>query len=107
MGFFSFLKYTSIIFAAHIANSCGAPFENRWYRRGYGLEEGGKRVRFAGGARNISRLQISPVRTTEKNVNDVSNALDETRTWCTNTDMVPPSGIYCEDGGDMFLRNAG
>jgi hypothetical protein len=28
MGFFSFLKYTSIIFAAHLATSCGAPFEN-------------------------------------------------------------------------------
>jgi hypothetical protein len=28
MGFFSFLKYTFIIFAAHLATSCGAPFEN-------------------------------------------------------------------------------
>jgi hypothetical protein len=31
MGFFSFLKYTFIIFAEHIATSCGAPFENHWY----------------------------------------------------------------------------
>jgi hypothetical protein len=30
MGLFSFLKYTFIIFAAHLAISCGAPFENRW-----------------------------------------------------------------------------
>jgi hypothetical protein len=30
MGFFSFLKYTFIIFAAHLATSCGAPFENHW-----------------------------------------------------------------------------
>jgi hypothetical protein len=28
MGFSSFLKYTFIIFAAHLATSCGAPFEN-------------------------------------------------------------------------------
>jgi hypothetical protein len=28
MGFFSFLKYTFIIFAADLATSCGAPFEN-------------------------------------------------------------------------------
>jgi hypothetical protein len=28
MGLFSFLKYTIIIFAAHLATSCGAPFEN-------------------------------------------------------------------------------
>jgi hypothetical protein len=28
MGFFSFLKYAFIIFAAHLATSCGAPFEN-------------------------------------------------------------------------------
>jgi hypothetical protein len=27
MGFFSFLKYTFIIFAAHLATSYGAPFE--------------------------------------------------------------------------------
>jgi hypothetical protein len=32
MGFFSFLKYTFIIFAAHLATSCGAPFENHWSR---------------------------------------------------------------------------
>jgi hypothetical protein len=31
MGFFSFLKYTFIIFAAHLATSCGAPVENRCY----------------------------------------------------------------------------
>jgi hypothetical protein len=31
MGFFSFLKCTFIIFAAHTATSCGAPFENHWY----------------------------------------------------------------------------
>jgi hypothetical protein len=30
MGFFSFLKYTFIIFTAHLATSCGAPFENHW-----------------------------------------------------------------------------
>jgi hypothetical protein len=28
MGFFSFIKYTFIIFAAHVATSCGSPFEN-------------------------------------------------------------------------------
>jgi hypothetical protein len=28
MGFFSFLKYTFIIFTAHLAISCGAAFEN-------------------------------------------------------------------------------
>jgi hypothetical protein len=28
MGFFSFLKYAFVIFAAHLAISCGAPFEN-------------------------------------------------------------------------------
>jgi hypothetical protein len=28
MGFFSFLKYTFIIFAAQLATSSGAPFEN-------------------------------------------------------------------------------
>jgi hypothetical protein len=28
MGFFSFFKYTFIIFAAHLVTSCGAPFEN-------------------------------------------------------------------------------
>jgi hypothetical protein len=28
MGFFSFLKYTFIIFAAYLATSCGTPFEN-------------------------------------------------------------------------------
>jgi hypothetical protein len=28
MGFFSFLKYTCKIFAAQLATSCGAPFEN-------------------------------------------------------------------------------
>jgi hypothetical protein len=28
MGFFSFLKYTVIIFAAHLATSYGSPFEN-------------------------------------------------------------------------------
>jgi hypothetical protein len=33
MGFFSFLKYTFIIFAAHLATSCGAPCENHWTRR--------------------------------------------------------------------------
>jgi hypothetical protein len=32
MGFFSFLKYTFIIFVAQLATSCGAPFENHWYR---------------------------------------------------------------------------
>jgi hypothetical protein len=32
MGFFSFLKYTFIIFAAHLATSRGAPFDNRWSR---------------------------------------------------------------------------
>jgi hypothetical protein len=32
MGFFSFLKYTFIIFAAHLDTSCGAPFENHWCR---------------------------------------------------------------------------
>jgi hypothetical protein len=37
MCFFSFLKYTSIIFAAHLATSCrapvcrGGPFENHCY----------------------------------------------------------------------------
>jgi hypothetical protein len=30
MDFFSFLKYTFIIFAAHLATSCGPPFENHW-----------------------------------------------------------------------------
>jgi hypothetical protein len=30
MGFFSFLKYTFIIFAAQLATFCGAPFENHW-----------------------------------------------------------------------------
>jgi hypothetical protein len=30
MGFFSFLKYTFIIFAAHLATSCVASFENHW-----------------------------------------------------------------------------
>jgi hypothetical protein len=29
MGLFSFLEYTFIIFAAHLATSCGA-FENHW-----------------------------------------------------------------------------
>jgi hypothetical protein len=28
MGLLSFLKYTFIIFAAHLATSCGAQFEN-------------------------------------------------------------------------------
>jgi hypothetical protein len=28
VGFFSFLKYAFTIFAAHLATSCGAPFEN-------------------------------------------------------------------------------
>jgi hypothetical protein len=32
MSFFSFLKYTFIIFAAHLAISCGAPFENHFSR---------------------------------------------------------------------------
>jgi hypothetical protein len=32
MGFFLFLKYTFIIFAAHLANSCGAAFENHCLR---------------------------------------------------------------------------
>jgi hypothetical protein len=32
MGFFSFLKYTFIIFEAHLAISCGAPFENHCLR---------------------------------------------------------------------------
>jgi hypothetical protein len=27
MGYLSLLKYTFIIFAAHLATSCGAPFE--------------------------------------------------------------------------------
>jgi hypothetical protein len=39
MGFFSFLKYTFIIFAVHLATSCGAPFENHWYRWTNGLSE--------------------------------------------------------------------
>jgi hypothetical protein len=30
MGFLSFLKYTFIIFAAHLATFRGAPFENHW-----------------------------------------------------------------------------
>jgi hypothetical protein len=38
MGFFSFLKYTFIIFAAQLATSCGAPFENHWSRS---MEESG------------------------------------------------------------------
>jgi hypothetical protein len=33
MGFLSFLKYSFIIFAAHLATSCGAPFEYHCYRR--------------------------------------------------------------------------
>jgi hypothetical protein len=33
MGFFSFLKYTFIIFEAHLASSCGSPFENRCPKR--------------------------------------------------------------------------
>jgi hypothetical protein len=38
MGIFSFLKYTRtfILFVVHLATSCGAPFENHWYR---GTEE--------------------------------------------------------------------
>jgi hypothetical protein len=32
MGFFSFLKYTFIVFAEHLATSWGAPFENHWSR---------------------------------------------------------------------------
>jgi hypothetical protein len=32
VGFLSFLKYIFIIFAAHLATSCGAPFENHWSR---------------------------------------------------------------------------
>jgi hypothetical protein len=28
MGFFSYLKYTFLIFAAHLTTSRGAPFEN-------------------------------------------------------------------------------
>jgi hypothetical protein len=28
MGFFSFLKYTFMILAAHLVTSCGKPFEN-------------------------------------------------------------------------------
>jgi hypothetical protein len=31
MGFFSFLKYTFIIFSAHLATSCGAQFENHCF----------------------------------------------------------------------------
>jgi hypothetical protein len=33
MDFLSFLKYTFIIFASHLATSCGAPFENHCCRR--------------------------------------------------------------------------
>jgi hypothetical protein len=32
MGFFSFLKYIFIIFAAHFVTSCGAPIENHCVR---------------------------------------------------------------------------
>jgi hypothetical protein len=32
MGFFSYLKYSFIIFAAHLATSFGAPFENHCLR---------------------------------------------------------------------------
>jgi hypothetical protein len=32
MSFFSFFKYTFIIFAAQLATSCGAPFENHFSR---------------------------------------------------------------------------
>jgi hypothetical protein len=32
MGFFSFLKYTFIIFSAYLATSCGSPFENHGSR---------------------------------------------------------------------------
>jgi hypothetical protein len=32
MGFFLFLKHTLIIFAAHLATSCGAPFENHCFK---------------------------------------------------------------------------
>jgi hypothetical protein len=32
MRFFSFLKYTLIIFAVHLATSCSSPFENNWFR---------------------------------------------------------------------------
>jgi hypothetical protein len=32
MGFFSFFKYIFIIFAAHLATSCGEPFKNHWFR---------------------------------------------------------------------------
>jgi hypothetical protein len=33
MEFFLFLKYTFIIFAAHLATSCGAQFENHCSRK--------------------------------------------------------------------------
>jgi hypothetical protein len=32
MGFFSIIKYTFIIFAAHLATSCASPFEDQWSR---------------------------------------------------------------------------
>jgi hypothetical protein len=32
MGFFSFLKYSFIIFVAHLATSCRTPFENHWFQ---------------------------------------------------------------------------
>jgi hypothetical protein len=35
IGLFSFLKYTFIIFAAHLSTSCGAPFENHCTRDMY------------------------------------------------------------------------
>jgi hypothetical protein len=37
MGFFRFLKYICMIFAAHLATSCGVPFEKHW-SRGNGLD---------------------------------------------------------------------
>jgi hypothetical protein len=40
MGFFSFLKYTFIIFAAHLATSCCAPFENHCFRETRRLPRG-------------------------------------------------------------------
>jgi hypothetical protein len=43
MGFFSFLKYTFIIFAVHLATSCGPPFENHCSR---GIKSYTNRVAF-------------------------------------------------------------
>jgi hypothetical protein len=44
MGFFSFLKYTLTIFAAHLVTSCGAPFANHsstgWKVGGFDSRQG-------------------------------------------------------------------